>query len=102
MVRGSSKWGISPKVEEWALKRYEAGKSNLTPYQIKTIKRFVVSGKRCDGIISDETNKRSGGTTSNKTSTKSISKIDTTISKKDMTRRKDITDEANIILKKYK
>ena len=102
MVKGSSKWGSSTMTIEQLLEIYEAGKSNLSSYQARHIKRVIVSGKRCAGITSDDKIKRGGGTTSDQKNTNSISKKDMTISKKDTTRLNAIIDEANTVLKKYK
>ena len=102
MVKSSSKQGSNPKAAEWALNIYEAVKSNLSHYQVRTINRVIVSGKRCDGITSDQKSKRGGGTTSDQKSNKSISKKDVTILKQDMIRLNTITNEAYTILKKYK
>ena len=71
-VKGSSTWDSKPKAAEWALKRYEAGKSNLFHYQPRTIKRVTVSGKKCDVMTSDEKSKRGGAMTSDQKSTKPI------------------------------
>ena len=80
------KMGMDQRAAEWALKRHLEGKTKLSPYQLRNIKK----------VISTSSEGRDTKTTKTKTKTSSLQ-----VSYKDLDELKKITKRANDILQKY-
>ena len=80
------KMGTDQRAAEWALKRHLEGKTKLSPYQLRNIKK----------VISTASEGRDTKTTKTKTKTSSLQ-----VSYKDLDELKKITKRANDILQKY-
>ena len=80
------KMGADQRAAEWALKRHLEGKTKLSPYQLRNIKK----------VISTASEGRDTKTTKTKTKTSSLQ-----VSYKDLDELKKITKRANDILQKY-
>jgi len=80
------KMGTDQRAAEWALKRHLEGKTKLSPYQLRNIKK----------VISTSSEGRDTKTTKTKTKTSSLQ-----VSYKDLDELKKITKRANDILQKY-
>ena len=80
------KMGTDQRAAEWALKRHLEGKTKLSPYQLRNIKK----------AISTASEGRDTKTTKTKTKTSSLQ-----VSYKDLDELKKITKRANDILQKY-
>jgi len=78
------KMGTDQRAAEWALKRHLEGKTKLSPYQLRNIKKVISTS--------------SEGTKTTKTKTKTSS---LQVSYKDLDELKKITKRANDILQKY-
>ena len=80
------KMGTDQRAAEWVLKRHLEGKTKLSPYQLRNIKK----------VISTSYEGRDTKTTKTKTKTSSLQ-----VSYKDLDELKKITKRANDILQKY-
>ena len=77
----AAKMGTNVRAAEWALKRDSKGKSNISPYQVRNLKKAISLGSK-----SKKKSKRSK----------------TKISAEDLAELKQVTKRAQDILNKYK
>ena len=96
---------------QWALKRHENNnKSNLSPYQVRNIKKFIVSKSgeatrartpKTGRSIPRKDKSKSGKAARDSTPKTGTSTTSTRVSRKDLTELKLLTTRITNILKKY-